>query len=76
MLKILRDKNQKKEWRGRMAGVSPLYQEVYVEFYVSLPSNISREIRDNEASNSNYYATRFLLETPEKLAGAKLKISF
>ncbi len=59
-----------------MAGVSPLYQEVYVEFYVSLPSNISREIRDNEASNSNYYATRFLLETPEKLAGAKLKISF
>ena len=76
MIKILRDKNQKKEWRGRTAGVSPLYQEVHVEFYVFLTSNISQEIRDNEASNSNYYATRFLLETPEKLAGAKIKISF
>ena len=76
MIKKMREKNQKKEWRGRMAGVSPLYQEVHIEFYVFLTTNISREIREIEASNSNYYATRFLLETPEKLAGAKLKISF
>jgi hypothetical protein len=34
MLKILRDKTQKREGRGRMAEVKPLYQEEHIEFYV------------------------------------------
>ncbi len=57
-----------------MEGVSPLFQKNHVEFYVFLMSIISSEIEENQSSKSNSYAIRFLLEMPEKLSSAKLKI--
>jgi hypothetical protein len=61
---------------GRMEGVSPMYQKKHIKFYVFLIEFLSQEIRQNQLSNSNRFAIRNLLETPEKLSGAKLKISF
>ncbi len=51
-----------------------MYQKKDVEFYVFLISIIPQEIRENQPSNSNKNAMRFLLETSEKLASVKLKI--
>jgi hypothetical protein len=61
---------------GRMEGVSPMHQKKHVKFYVFLIEFHSREIRQNQLSNSNKFAIRNLSEMPEKLSGVKLKISF
>jgi hypothetical protein len=61
---------------GKMEGVSPVYQKKNVKFYVFLIEFLSREIRQKQLSNSNNFAIRNLLESPEKLSGAKLKILF
>jgi hypothetical protein len=61
---------------GRMEGISPVYQKKHVKFYVFLIEFLSREIHRKQLSNSNNFAIRNLLEMPEKLGGAKLKISF
>jgi hypothetical protein len=59
-----------------MEGDSPEYQKKHVKFYVFLIEFLSQEIRQKRLSNSNNFAIRNLLEMPEKLGGAKLKISF
>jgi hypothetical protein len=59
-----------------MEGDSHVYQKKHVKFYVFLIEFLSREIRQKQLSNLNNFAIRNLLESPEKLSGTKLKISF
>jgi hypothetical protein len=84
MIKILRRDSQKREereaarWGGRRES-HLCTRKNHIEFYVFLITIITRENRENREnrpSNSNSKVIRILLEMPEKLSGAKLKISF